>query len=112
MVQGLKKIFMTKPVLVALDLDKEMRIGADMLEYATGGVLSIRCENNKWRPIGSISKSLNKAERNYEIYNWEMLVIVKCLEEWKYLLKGAQNKFKIWSDHKNLKYFMGNQNLN
>jgi len=28
------------------------------------------------------------------------------------LLEGAQNKFEIWSDHKNLEYFMGSQKLN
>ena len=28
------------------------------------------------------------------------------------MLEGAQNKFEIWSDHKNLEYFMGNQKLN
>ena len=59
-----------------------------------------------------ISKSLNKTERNYEIHDREMLGIVKCLDEWKHLLEGAQNKFEIWSNHKNLKYFMSSQKLN
>ena len=40
------------------------------------------------------------------------MAIIKCLEEWKHLLEGAQNKFKIWSNHKNLKYFMSSQKLN
>ena len=110
--QALKKVFMTKPILVALDLDKEMRVEADASEYAIGGVLSMRCEDNKWRPIGFISKSFNKTERNYEIHDWEMLAIVRSLEEWRHLLEGAQNKFKIWSDHKNLEYFIGSQKLN
>ena len=47
MFQGLKKIFMTKPVLVMLDLDKEMRVEANALEYAIEEVLSMRCEDNK-----------------------------------------------------------------
>jgi len=41
-----------------------------------------------------------------------MLVIIRCLEEWRHLLEGAQNKFEIWSDHKNLEYFMSSQKLN
>jgi len=110
--QGLKKVFTTKPILVAPDLDKEMRVEADASEYATGGVLSMRCEDNKWRPVGFISKSFNEAERNYEIHDWEILAIIRSLEEWRHLLEGAQNKFKIWSDHKNLEYFMGSQKLN
>jgi len=101
-----------QPVLVALDLDKEMRIEADMSEYAIGGVLSIKCENEKWRPIVFISKLLNEAERNYKIHNREMLAIVRCLDKWKHLLEGAQNKFEIWSNHKNLEYFISSQKLN
>ena len=42
-----------------------------------------------------ISKSLNKAERNYEIHDREMLAIVRCLDEWRHMLEGAQNKFEI-----------------
>ena len=67
--EELKQVFITQPVLVVLDLDKEMRVEADALEYATGGVLSMRCEDNKQRLVAFISKSLNKAERNYEIHN-------------------------------------------
>jgi len=78
----------------------------------TGGVLLIKCEDEKWRPVAFISKLLYEAERNYEIHNREMLAIVRCLNEWRHLLEGAQNKFEIWSDHKNLEYFMSSQELN
>jgi len=104
--EQLKKVFMMQLVLVAPDLDKEMRVEADASEYATGVVLLMKYEDEKWRPVAFISKSLNKAERNYEIHNREMLAIIRCLDEWKQLLEGAQNKFEIWSDHKNLEYFM------
>ena len=92
-------------MLVAPDIDKEMRVEADALEYATGGVLSMKCEDEKWRLVAFISKLLNEVERNYEIHNREMLAIIRCLDEWRYLLEGAQSKFEIWSDHKNLEYF-------
>ena len=49
--EELKQVFTTQPVLVALDLDKEMRVEADASEYATEGVLSIRSEDNKQRPV-------------------------------------------------------------
>jgi len=63
-------------VLVVPDLDKEMRVEADTSEYATGGVLLIRCEDDKWRLVAFISKSLNEVERNYEIYNKKILAII------------------------------------
>ena len=55
--------------MVTPDLDKEMRVEADVSDFVTGGVLSMKCEDEKWRPVAYISKSLNKAEKNYEIHD-------------------------------------------
>ena len=76
----LKGVFMTKPVLVAPDLDKEFRVEADASNYATGGVLSMKYSDNLWRLVAFISKSLSNTERNYEIHDKEMLVVIRCLE--------------------------------
>ena len=103
---------MTRPVLVAPDLDKEFRVEVDALNYATGGVLLIKCSDDLWRPVAFISKSLSDIERNYEIYNKEILAIVRCLEAWRHFLEGTVVKFEIWTDHKNLEYFMKAQKLN
>jgi len=108
----LKEIFTSEPVLAAPDLDKEMRVEADASDYATGGVLSMRCEDDRWRPVAYISKSLSNTEKNYEIHDKEMLVVIRCLEAWRHFLEGARIKFKVWTDHKNLEYFMSSQKLN
>jgi len=76
----LKEVFMIKPILVVPDLDKEFRVEADALNYATGRALSMKCSNELWRPVAFISKSLSNTERNYEIHNKEMLVVVRCLK--------------------------------
>ena len=78
--EELKKRFTTEPVLVTPDLDKEMRVEADASDFAMGEVLSMKCEDERWRPVAYISKSLNEAERNYEIHDKEMLAIIRCLE--------------------------------
>ena len=52
------------------------------------------------------SKSLSLVERNYEIHDKEMLTIIHTLEEWKHFLERAQHLVEIWTDHKNLEYFM------
>jgi len=78
----------------------------DTSDYATGGVLLMECEDGLWRPVAFLSKSLNEMERNYEIHNKEMLVIIRGLEAWRHFLEGACSKFEIWMDHKNLEYFM------
>jgi len=89
-----------------------MRMEVDASDYATGGVLSMECKDGLWRPVAFLSKSLNETERNYEIHDKEMLAIVRGLEAWRHLLEGAQYKFEIWTDHKNLEYFMKAQKLN
>ena len=69
-------------------------------------------EDGKWRPVAFLSKSLNETERNYEIYNKEILAIIRGLESWRHLLEGVQFKFEIWMDHENLEYFIKAQKLN
>jgi len=76
----LKKKFITEPVLVTPDWNKEMRVEADASDFATGGVLSMKCEDEKWRLVAYISKLLNEAKRNYEIHDKEILAIIRCLE--------------------------------
>ena len=66
--------------MVTPDLDKEIRVEADASDFATRGVLLMKCEDEKWRPVAYISKSLNEAERNYEIHSKEMLAIIRYLE--------------------------------
>ena len=102
----LKEQFTKELVLVALDLDKKMRMEVNALDYAMGGVLSMECKDRLWRPVVFLSKSLNETERNYEIHNKEMLTIIRGLENWRYLLEDICFKFEIWTDHKNLEYFM------
>jgi len=41
-----------------------------------------------------------------------MLAVVRCLKAWRHFLEGATEKFEIWTNHKNLKYFMKAQKLN
>ena len=93
-------------------MDKEFRVEADASNYATREVLSIKYSDEKWRLVTFISKSLSDMEQNYEIYDKEMLAVVRCLEAWRHFLEGAVVKFKIWTDHKNLEYFMKVQKLN
>ena len=63
-------------------------------------------------PYCLFSKSLSLVERNYEIHDKEMLAIMRVLEEWRHFLEGAQLKFEIWTDHKNLEYFQTLKKLN
>jgi len=78
--EQLKAIFTIRPVLAAPELDKKFRVEADASNFATGGVLSVKCEDELWRPVAFILKVLNETERNYKIHDKEMLDVIHCLE--------------------------------
>ena len=67
--EQLKQVFTSRPLLVAPDIDKEFRVEADTFNFATGGVLLVKCEDDKWRPVAYIFKLLNEMEQNYEIHD-------------------------------------------
>ena len=72
-----------------------MRMEVDVSDYVTRGVLSIECEDGKWRLVAYLLKSLNETERNYEIHDKEILKVIRELENWKHLLEGTRFKFEI-----------------
>ena len=101
------------PILALPDNSRPYWGEADSSDFATGTVLSQQSpEDDKWHPIAFLSKSLSLVEQNYEIHNKEMLAIVWALEEWRNFLEGAEHQFEIWTDHKNLEYFMTAKKLN
>jgi len=110
---SLKEQITTAPILALLDNSRPFRIEADSSDFATGAILSQQSpEDNKWNPVAFLSKSLSPVERNYEIHDKEMLAIVRALEEWRHFVEGAEHRCEIWTDHKNLQYFMTAKKLN
>ena len=108
----LKKAFTSAPILRIPDDVNPFRLSTDASDFAIGSVLSqLDPEDNLYHPVAFHSKSLNVHERNYEIYDKEMLAIIRGLEEYRHYLEGHPEKFEIWSDHQNLTYFKQAQKL-
>src|ERR1700724_2128970 len=95
-----------------VDTTKCMCVKSDASDLATGAVLSIECDNGKWHPCAFLSKGLNDVERNYDVHDKEMLGIMRALEAWRHYLEGATHQFEIWTDHRNLQYFIEAKKLN
>jgi hypothetical protein len=109
----LKELVTSAPVLTTPTDDQPFHIEADSSDYATGVILSqLSMEDGKWHRIAYYSKSLSETEWNYKIHDKEMLAIIQALEEWQHFLEGAPHKVEIWTDHKNLEYFMSAKKLN
>ena len=72
----LKKRFTEEPVLMMPDHTRPFQIETDASKYATGAVLTHLDSNGDRHPISFISKTLSPTERNYEIYDRELLAII------------------------------------
>ncbi len=103
---------MAEDVILAIPNETDpFMVEANTSEGAVGAVLSQK-QNGKWRPVAFMSKSLSATERNYEIYNKELLAIMLTLDKWRHYLMGAAVDVEIWTDHQNLQYFRKPQKLN
>ena len=107
----LRDAFVKDPILATWDPNRPTRLEVDASGYATGGVLSQRLDDGLWHPIAYRSESMTEAERNYEIYDREMLAIIRSLEDWRHFLEGLPAPFEIITDHQNLQYWRTAQNL-
>jgi hypothetical protein len=87
-------------------------VETDASDFVAGGVLSQTDEENVLYPVAYFSKKHSPAECNYEIYDKELLAIVRAFEEWCPHLASAPESIKVLTDHKNLEYFMTTKLLN
>lgn len=109
--EQLKNKFISEPALAQWDPERETTLEADCSGYSLGGCLSQRDEQGLLRPVAYHSRRLTAAECNYVIHDKELLAIVDCLRVWDAELRGTAGAFIIYSDHKNLSYFMAIRRL-
>ena len=112
--EGLKKAFTTAPVLAHFDPDKETWVESDASDYVVAAVLSQKDEQGELKPVAYMSKKMSPQECNYEIYDKELLAIIRAFEEWHPELAGTpvEEPINVLTDHKNLEYFMSSKQLN
>jgi len=111
--EDLKMAVTTAPVLMSPQDSEPFWVETDSSNFTTGAVLSQQSTaDGKWYPVAFYSKSLSSVEQNYEIHNKKMLAIICALEEWRHFLEGVTHPVEIWTNHKNLEYFMTAKKLN
>ena len=81
-------------------------------KVATGVVLTQLDLNGDRHPVAFMSKTFTDTERKYEIYDRELLGIIRALKEWRHYIQGFGHTTVVFSDHKNLTYFRTAQKLN
>jgi hypothetical protein len=104
--QRLKKSFTTAPILAHFDPDKKIHVEVDSSDWVSGGIMSQVGDDGLLHPVAFFSKKHSSVECNYDIYDKELLAIIRALEEWRPECEGARFPISILTDHKNLEYFM------
>ena len=107
----LKKSLTLTPTFAIPNPECKLQVEVNASGYAIGGILTQQQPDESWKPILFPSQALNETERNYEIYDQELLAIMIGIRHWRQYLLGG-NEFKVWTDHKNLEYFRSPQKLN
>ena len=72
----LKRRFVEGPILVAANYMCPLHMESDTSDCATGAVLSMLHEDEKWHLCAFLSKSLNDVKRNYDVHDKKMLGII------------------------------------
>jgi len=110
--KALKKAFTTAPILRIPNDEDPFKLSTDASNFTIDAVLSQKdMQTNLWHPVAFFSKLLDVHERNYEIYDKELLAVIRGLEEYKHYLEGYPYKIEIWSDYQNLTFFRTAQKL-
>jgi RNase H-like domain found in reverse transcriptase len=68
--------------------------------------------NGDQHPAASLSKTFTETKRKYEIYDRELLGIIRALKEWRHYIQGSGHITVVYSDHKKLTYFCTAHKLN
>jgi len=75
-------------------------------------ILSQSDDEDQWHSIAFWFRIMINVERNYEIYDQKLLVIVAMFKHWQHYVKNSYHTVKVLTDHNNLKSFMNVQKLN
>ena len=111
-VETLKTAFTTAPVLHHFDRDIQIIVETDASDFISAGVLSQYDDDGILHPVAFFTKKHSPVECNYEIYDKELMMIIRYFEEWRPELEEARHPIQILSDHRNLEYFMTTKLLN
>ena len=112
--ESLKKAFTTDPLLAHFNPGLETWVKSDASDYLVAAVLSQKYHDGMLRPVLLMSKRMSPAKCNYEIYDKELLAIIRAFKECHPELAGTsiEDPIHVITDHKNLGYFMNTKDLN
>ena len=118
----IRTIMCQAPVLRQPDFQKKFYLQTDASAYGVGAVLLqegdtttpslAKFKKPVTHPVAFFSAMFTPTERNYDIYEQELLAVMKALAHWRPYLGWTKFPFTIMTDHANLQYWKSPKNLN
>ena len=99
-------------MLARFNFEHDAVVETDAFNYVSAGLLSQYDDEEILHPVAFFSKMQAPAECNYEIYDKELLAVVRAFEEWRAELQSVINPVQVLTNHKNLEYFTTTKLLN
>ena len=109
---SLKTLFLLWPIVHLPNPTALFALATDASKHALGTILLQTDENGDWHPCSYLSQSFSPTERNYDVYNQELLAVIRTLKTWRHYLHGSPFPVQVFTDHKNLTFFCLPQSLN
>jgi hypothetical protein len=109
--EELKSRLIFSELLKYYDFKLSCRIKTDILDRIIAGIFSQFYLDGEWHPVAYFSKIILTAEYNYEIYDKEILVIIRLLQIWRPELQGTPIRIKIYINYRILEYFITTKKL-
>ena len=78
--QQIKDAFRDETMLAHFDPERKTILETDASDFVTAAILSQYDNNDVLRPVAFMSKKMNPAQCNYEIYDKELLAIVNAFQ--------------------------------
>jgi len=108
--KALQEAFTTAPILKLFDPKLPIRLETDASDGAIGACLTQK-HGKLWHPVAYLSKKFDQTELRYQIHDKELMAIVEACKVWRAYLQ-TDEPFEVYTDHKNLTYFMTTKELN
>ena len=97
--QELKNRLTLSPVLRLPDLSKLFFVQTDASKLGTGAVLLQKDNTGVSHPCAYLSQALVGAEQNYQVYDLELLAVIRALKVWRPYLISPTEPTVIYTDH-------------
>ncbi len=103
----LKKLFISQSILIMFESEKSITLEMNASNKAIETCINQSDDKRRLHSIVYYNCKLTVAELNYEIHDKKLLVaIVNSFKQWRVYLKKSKHQIQVYTNHKNLLYFM------